>query len=322
MNANEKESYKIQMLRGLAIIAVVFIHNTPNGLGQVLCRPFLNFSVGLFLFLSGLLSTRDKWNPLRRIKKVMIPYISWNVIYAIIYNIKVPDQIPIQFVKYIFLGNGAAIMYYIWVYCEFTLLIPMIDKMAKSKWKYCGFLISPLEIIIMRLLPLILNINMNKYIYLLMNISCLGWFIYYYLGYLLGNGILNVKIKTNKLIYIYIVSVVLQVVEGYLYLKAGAENYGTQLKITAIFTGIIVVIISYRFIVSNKLVKSRILKMLGDNSFGIFFSHLAIMSVLNHLPYYSECVYPVNAMIVVLSSLICVVFGHKILKKYGRYLAL
>ena len=84
----------------------------------------------------------------------------------------------------------------------------------------------------------------------------------------------------------------------------------------------IVAIISYRFIVSNKLIKSKILKMLGDNSFGIFFSHLAIMSVLNHLPYYSQCVYPVNAMIVVLLSLICVVFGHKILKKYGRYLAL
>ena len=69
MNASEKESYKIQMLRGLAIIAVVFIHNTPDGLGQVLCRPFINFSVGLFLFLSGLLSTRNKWNPQRRIKK-------------------------------------------------------------------------------------------------------------------------------------------------------------------------------------------------------------------------------------------------------------
>lgn len=43
-------SHKIQILRGGAIIAVVLIHNTPVGILQVLCRPFFNFAVGLFLF--------------------------------------------------------------------------------------------------------------------------------------------------------------------------------------------------------------------------------------------------------------------------------
>jgi len=56
MKLTSEQSKKIQYLRGLAIIAVVFIHNTPTGLAQVFCRPFLNFSVGLFLFLSGMLS--------------------------------------------------------------------------------------------------------------------------------------------------------------------------------------------------------------------------------------------------------------------------
>lgn len=50
MEMTSDKSYKIQMLRGLAIIAVVFIHNTPSGLAQVYFRTFLNFSVGLFLF--------------------------------------------------------------------------------------------------------------------------------------------------------------------------------------------------------------------------------------------------------------------------------
>ena len=62
MKLTKEESYKIQILRGLAIVAVVFIHNTPDGLPQVICRPFLNFSVGLFLFLSGYLSNVKKWN--------------------------------------------------------------------------------------------------------------------------------------------------------------------------------------------------------------------------------------------------------------------
>ena len=53
---NDNKSAKIQALRGLAIIAVVFIHTTPGGMAQVVCRPFLNIAVGLFLFLSGMLS--------------------------------------------------------------------------------------------------------------------------------------------------------------------------------------------------------------------------------------------------------------------------
>ena len=40
----ELQSKKVQLLRWLAIIAGVFIHNTPNGLAQVFCRPLLNFS--------------------------------------------------------------------------------------------------------------------------------------------------------------------------------------------------------------------------------------------------------------------------------------
>ena len=49
-------SYKIQILRGLSIVAVVLVHNTPAGLTRVILRPFLNPSVCVFLFLSGILS--------------------------------------------------------------------------------------------------------------------------------------------------------------------------------------------------------------------------------------------------------------------------
>ena len=67
MEMTKEKSYKIQVLRGLAIIAVVLIHNTPGGIAQVWCRPFLNFSVGLFLFMSAMLSSVEKWNPKKRI---------------------------------------------------------------------------------------------------------------------------------------------------------------------------------------------------------------------------------------------------------------
>ena len=163
MEMTKEKSYKIQVLRGLAIIAVVLIHNTPGGIAQVWCRPFLNFSVGLFLFMSAMLSSVEKWNPKKRIMKVVIPYVIWTLIYVLLRNFKSPTAIPIDFVKCLLTAKSAAVMYYIFIYCEFTLLIPVIDKLARSKYKYIGFLISPLEIIAMRLIPLMMGITINPW---------------------------------------------------------------------------------------------------------------------------------------------------------------
>lgn len=49
-----------QALRGLAIAAVLLIHCLPQCAATVALRPFLNFSVALFLFLSGLLTDEVK----------------------------------------------------------------------------------------------------------------------------------------------------------------------------------------------------------------------------------------------------------------------
>lgn len=105
-------------------------------MAQVFFRPFLIFSVGLFLFLSGMLSNSSNWNPKKRIIKVLIPYVLWTLIYSTMYNISNPENVPIVFFKNIITGKSAAVMYYIFVYCEFTLLIPLIDRLAKSKFTY------------------------------------------------------------------------------------------------------------------------------------------------------------------------------------------
>ena len=47
------------MFRAIAIIAVVVIHTTPAGQWQVFCKPFINFAVATFIFLSGYLTKAD-----------------------------------------------------------------------------------------------------------------------------------------------------------------------------------------------------------------------------------------------------------------------
>lgn len=324
MKLTTSQSIKVQMLRGLAIIAVVFIHNTPSGLAQVFYRPFLNFSVGLFLFLSGMLSSAVNWSPKRRIVKVLIPYILWSSIYTVIYNItKNPINILIIFVKNIITGNASAVMYYIFVYCQFALIIPLVDKLAKSRFKYLGFIITPIEIIVMRLIPLITGLEVNKYISIIMDISCLSWFIYFYLGYLLGNKYVFMNIVPKKIIVFWIISIVIQIIEGGGYYMLGFENCGTQLKLTSVLSGILFALVAYNYVFYGKGKIIPVLKLLGDHSFGIYFSHLAVMQVIRKVPLYSQCVsYPITAIITVILTTLCVLFGKKVLGKYSIFLAL
>lgn len=323
MKLTTTQSKNIQILRGLAIIAVVFIHNTPSGLAQVFCRPFLNFSVGLFLFFSGMLSCSNKWNPIKRIKKVVIPYFLWTLIYTVIYNITNYQDIPLALLKNVFIGRAATIMYYIFVYCEFNLLIPLIDKLAKSRFRYWGFIITPIEIIFMRTIPLIAGVEINPYIRIIMSISCIGWFSYFYLGYLLGNNLIYINITQKKIALLWGISIILQICEGFYYYTIGNANCGTQLKLTSIITGILFALMAYNHVMNDRNGNNKLLLLLGDNSFGIYFSHLAIMSVIAQIPNYTSRIsYPINAIISVALTLICVLIGKKILGKYSKYLAL
>ncbi len=320
---SKNKSYKIDVLRGCAILMVVIIHNIPIGLTQVWVRPFVNFSVGTFLFLSGMLSSAERWNPKKRILKIGIPYVIWTFVYVIIGNFRSPASIPVSFVKNLITAGSAAVMYYVFVYCELTLLIPLIDKLARSKYRWFGFLISPIEIIIMRLIPLLIGYEMNKYLRAIIHVSCLGWFIFFYLGYLLGNGLLSVKVSTLRVFLLLIISLVLQILEGYWYYSMGEENCGTILKITAVLSCVLFSFLIYWYLGTESAPAPKIFHFLGGYSFGIFFAHLAVMAILKHVPYYIEYViFPLNAVVTIASTLLCVVIGRKLLGKYAKYLAL
>lgn len=53
-----KDRY-LQAVRGAAIASVVLIHCLPQCSISVAVRPFLNWAVAAFLFLSGLLTTEE-----------------------------------------------------------------------------------------------------------------------------------------------------------------------------------------------------------------------------------------------------------------------
>ena len=295
------------------------IHNTPPGISQVIVRPFINYSVSLFLFLSGYLSSAENWKPAKRVKKVVIPYVIWTLLYTVLsYHDSLRD-IPIAFIKDLLTAQASAIMYYIFVYVELTLLIPIIDRLARSRYMWIGFAISPAEIIFMRLIPMITGAEVNKYISIFMNISCLGWFTYYYLGYVIGNELINIRISKKTVAALWLIGMVLQFAEGYWQYSIGIENCGTQLKLSSILTGAYFCISGWYFINENHK-QIKWLKMIGDLSFGIYFSHLAVMAVLNKVPYYSNIFFLLKVVIVLFLSTSLVLFGRKMLASEGYLL--
>lgn len=313
---------KIQIIRGIAIICVVCIHCLPQGDIQVYIRPFINFGVATFLFLSGYLTKNEKYNIKNRFLKVIIPYIVWTIIYTILFDYKNMSNAPLDILTNLITTNSAPMMYFVFVYCELTVLLPAISKLAFSKYKYLGFIVSPLEIILLRLLPLFFDVHFSKYFVYVMNISFVPWFIFYYLGYLIGNKIISIKLNKLLLIVMLVFSIVVQVAEGYLYYCLGnTTNPGTQLKLSSLLTNVIIMLLISIYICTKDNSKFRLLIIFGDCSFGIFFIHYLVLIIVSKVPFYDSFLFfPFNALLVFLCSLLLVLVGKKILGKGSKYL--
>ncbi len=307
----------VQVFRALAIIAVVMIHTTPLGNWQVFCRPFINFSVATFLFLSGYLTKVDNNNwwafYKKRIVRVIIPYLIWTVLYTI--SSRHIDKLPANLLT----AKAAAPMYYIFVYIQFVLLTPLLGKLAKSRFQFLGWFVAPVSVIVFKYYWLLTGMELNTYINLLWGDSCLGWFTFYYLGLILGNQIVEKHYSLKVLTVLYFASIALQMTEGYGWLLLGETNCGTQLKLTSFLTSSIFLLIAYIILQNGHLnIKNRFLRMLGDYSFGIYLCHIMVMNVLSaFVPYYKSIPYPLTSVIVVLLSLCCCYIGARVLGEKG-----
>ena len=314
----------VQIFRAFAIIAVVMIHTTPLGNCQVLCRPFINFSVATFLFLSGYLTKIDNNNWFafykKRIIRVIIPYIIWTILYSI--ESKHIESIPINLLT----AKAAAPMYYIFVYIQFVLLTPLLGKLATSKYRDLGWFVAPLSVLFFKYYWLLTGQNMSPYISWIWSDTCfLGWFTFYYLGLVLGNRIIQKEYSLKILLVLYLFSILIQMAEGYWLLSLGDVNCGTQIKLSSLLTSSLFLLITYT-VLRNKqyYINNKFLKTLGDYSFGIYLCHYMIRSIFkNHVPFFNSIPYPITSVIIILISLFCCYVGDRMCgDKLSRWLGL
>lgn len=306
-------NHKVQILRALAIIAVVLIHTCNGGYWQVVIRPFINFAVALFIFLSGYLTKIENDNWLlffkRRITRVAIPYAIWTVIYTF------PSTNIKEYIFNLLTTQASPILYYIFVYIQFVLLTPFLAKLSRLKYNWIGFLVAPLSIFGYKYTVLIFDLHPSGYLNIFWSVSCLGWFTYYYLGLLLGNKVIVRAYKWCPLLILYGFSIVFQILEGYvLYKYFGEANCGTQVKLSSLITSSIFCLIAYKYLTYSEMnTNSRLLSMLGDYSFGIYLVHILVMIVLGRfVSAYSSLPFVMNSTIVLFICLVVVFFGRKI----------
>lgn len=300
------------------------IHTTPAGEMQVICKPFINFAVATFVFLSGYLTKADNDNWLafyrRRITRVLVPYFIWTVIYSIQ---DIQSEGLSVLVKNLLCANATTTLYYIFVYIQFVLLTPLMGKLAKSPYRHLGWLIAPLSVILFKYIPVFGDIQLGKHIELFWNDACLGWFTFYYLGLILGNKLLSPKFNLRNMVFLYCVSLLLQMGEGYLWFTVDPAGCGSQLKLTSILSSSIFMLIIYSVLSSNHGTKCRLLSTIGDYSFGIYLVHMMILKALEPMALYSAIPYPVTSLIILIISFIfCYICTAVTGKRVGRCLGL
>ena len=303
----------IQFLRGIAILAVVIIHSSMPDVLRVVIRPFVNYAVALFIFLSGYLTNidiSDKKNFMKkRIIKVIVPYMIWSIIFS------VPSKFE-HFGLNLLTGRCCGIYYYIFVYVQFVILTPLISRLIKSQYAWIGWLITPISTLIFRYIfkymgLTILSTNFNYFFF--------AWFIYYYMGLYMGNDIFKPIKKEYMYWLLYLFSIILSITEGFIWYKAGDFDLATtQLRLTSIITSSIFITICY-FYIRNGNTQNAISKFfvcVGNYSFGIYLSHILIISIFKRTIGNAN-IFPINAIIVLLVTAGLCYCGKKILKKYS-----
>lgn len=314
----------VQVFRALAIIAVVMIHTVPHGEWQVIVRPFVNFSVATFIFLSGYFTRmeNDNWRRLykRRVVRVIVPYIVWSVLYTLPTMFRQGIDGTSVLARNIITTEACYHLYYIFVYIQFVLLPPLLFWLAKSKYRNLGWIISPVSLLLFKYIPWFWGTTLNKYVAMAWSVSCLGWFAFYYLGLLLGNGLFERRFKMRTLLVGYGLSLFLQMGEGYCLWLLGEANCGTQLKLSSLLSGVLFALIVHEVLLRKKNFGGGFMEMLGDYSFGIYLCHPMVMIFIRHFVLFP---FPINAIIVLLVSLGCCYVGSKMCgKKWSAWLGL
>lgn len=321
---NNKRIIYYDILNILACIAVVFLHcngavhsfaNTRLWKECLVIEVLCYFAVPIFIMISGatLLRYRERYSTkeyfIKRIQKVVIPWIIWSLIIFVLRN---KSLNIIQFANYFIYEKIETIYWFfpliIYLYC----LIPLLSILTEKKeyrntiWYIVLFIfifqsvLKPIFTMLQITFPSVLNymLGQNSYI------------IYILLGYLLSTTELKKKQKTS--IYIF---AIIALLTRYLYTSFTSINTGMLNKdswgytaFTAVFPTVAVFIlirdVKWEKIFSKLKINTKVVSNLASCSFGVYLIHILLRGKLAEIigisitSYFYRLVYPLILYII------------------------
>ena len=252
----------------------------------------------------------------KRIIRVLIPYVIWTIIYSIFYKYSLKN-----FIFCLFSTKASPILYYIFVYIQLVLITPILSKILKYNLHWFLLFVTPFFIIIYKYLPLFFNYEYSFLFNCIFSISFFSWFIFYYFGLLFGNNIIRINKNFYLYVFLFIFSIILQILESFLWLKfANSNDCGTQLKFSSIIFSILFCCLCIMFLKNDKFkINNFFLIYIGDISFEIYLSHYLIRDIIRQFYHF---IIPIEILLVFLISILfCYTFnkffGNKISKFFG-----
>ena len=271
----------IDICRGIAIVLVVMGHigNAYNGNLRILHDVIYFFHMPLFMFISGYLGSYSKGksfeeNCKRKIVAYVVPYVTFSAVYwffkmlgsAVVNN-------PTDFKELLLIPiYPISFMWYIYA----LLFIVFFVEIIKKHFKFYKQIILISAIVCYMVWLLFMNNSefINSEYKNLIFVDVIKHYIWYALGYSLGNKIIEVC----KYIYVNKIAAIFGSVMGYIILfgvaiidVSGVSLLNFVLAILGIFCTVVISMI---------IEKNKLIEYLGRNTLPIYVLHGTVTSVV------------------------------------------
>lgn len=333
--------YYFDMLRGLAILAVIAIHASNVGFNfpsdtfnfnfTVFWRNSLNFSVPLFLAISGYflankeISDYNKYFEFlkKQIPKIYIPLLIWSSLWFAINVFTGNSPIPRELIKIITFRSSVP-YYFIALIIQFYIALPFLKKLNNKNGLLISVLVSLTVTFVVFYLRYFTEIKLPILLY---GGNMFTFWMFFQLGLFLGAGnILNISNKILLLLiaFFYFISCG----ESYILITFFEQPLDavTAVKSSSFLYSFFIIF----YLLKNKnIINSRLLIILGNLSFGIFLTHLFLLEIINKIafaffPSIIEITYLYQFLAIILVASGCVIIMASVNKfmpaKYGRLL--
>lgn len=298
----DRKRYKeLDMLRGIAIIGVLIIHITSpmvrNGdtIG-LLFNQISRFSVPAFLVLSGLgLTLSDSLadgyvNFLRKqLTKIILAYVSWSIVYFVFSG---PPYSIVSFFKGLFFGSNYYHLYYVPVIIALYVTYPIIVRFSKNS---VGLLVVLFVTILSQMADGFTGLNIFNN-----PLNIFNWLFYFAFGIWMAidfdKKMSEIKKRRKIILLLLFLSLIIIGLEIF---YTGAT---TTMRPSVILYSVMCIL--WVFSLSWNNIKNQQLIELSKASYGIYLSHVFVLTVYEKIYVYLEL--NLNSVVYLMTTLVIV----------------